>query len=595
MQKLEEHRDPPWSAARRAMSPAPAASAFAMVLVGSVACVALAGRAQASASCEDLAKLALPDTTIVSAMTVPAGPFSAVSVGDPFAAEATTSPAPTCSSNIAAPQVPAFCRVAASIAERGAANPINIEVWLPLENWNGKFEAVGNHGFAGEIEYADMAPELVKGYAVAATDTGHPGPATAWMQNHQSIVDYGTLGIHEMTLKSKHIIKAFYGKHPRYSYFNGCSTGGKEGLMEAQRYPKDYDGINIGGSANFAQIHNRLEYVWNGQVTFGNAQTPIGPATAALVNAAAIAACDALDGVVDGVIDDPLTCPFQPSSLLCRPGQNPATCLTAAQVEAVEKVYDGPRNPVTNEEIYPGLPRGSELGWGANTSTTVFATATQFFEFMVLNNPNWDFRTFNFDSTPGVGGDTTDTDRAFSPLIDAINPDLRAFKRHGGKLLQSHLWNSVVHPAARSIEYYEQVVQGMNGGKENLDVRDFAETQDFYRLFMGPGGPGSKAPTAFDSMPYLERWVEDGIAPDSILASHFTGTVVDRTRPLCAYPAFAAYKGQGSTDDAANFECREPKHVVNYFVKNGPEMDDPVTPPVPKPHGDRDDHDQDRD
>ena len=589
MQKLE-HRDasPP---ERRS----PIAASVATALVAGIAYAALAGSAQAkSMSCEELANLALPNTTITSTAIVPAGPFASVGVGDPLAGEATTSPLPTCSNNNAATQVPAFCRVTFAIAERGAADPINVDLWLPLDHWNGRFEAVGNHGFAGEIEYADMAPELVKGFAVAATDTGHPGPGTAWMQNHQSIVDYGTLGIHEMTVKSKRIVKEFYGKHPSYSYFNGCSTGGKEGLMEAQRFPEDYDGINIGGSANFAQIHNRLEYIWNGQVTFGNAQTPIGAGPAALVNAAAIAACDGLDGVVDGVIDDPLTCPFKPSSLLCKAGQNPATCLTAAQVEAVEKVYDGPRNPVTNEEIYPGLGRGTELGWGANTSTTVFATATQFFEFMVLNNPNWDFKTFNFDSTPGVGGDTTDTDRAFSPLIDAINPDLRAFQRHGGKILQSHTWNSVVHPAARSIEYYEQVVQGMNGGKENLDVRDFEEPQEFYRLFMAPGGTGSKGPVNYNSMPYLQRWVEDGVPPASILASHFTGTTVDRTRPLCPYPAAAVYTGHGSTDDAANFECRNPKHVVNYFVVNGPEMDDPTTPPANPPRHDHDgDHDGD--
>ncbi len=525
------------------------------------------------ASCADLARLKLPNTTITSATVLPAGPFANASMGDPLATEGTTSPAPTCSSNTASPELPTFCRVTGAITTPGAAEPINIEVWLPLDHWNGKFEAVGNHGFAGEIEYADMGPELVKGYAVAATDTGHAGAAaTAWMQNHQQIVNYGSLGIHEMTVKSKTIVRAFYGKSPKYSYFNGCSTGGKEGLMEAQRYPEDYDGINIGGSANFAQIHNRVEYVWNGQVTFGNAATPIGPAKAALVNAAAVAACDARDGVVDGVIDDPLTCPFKPSSLVCKPGQDPSTCLTAAEAEAVEKVYDGPRNPRTGEEIYPGLARGTELGWGTGTTGPGVSTADTFFKFMVYNDPNWNFETFDFDR------DLIATDEKFSPLIDAINPDLHAFERHGGKILQSHLWSSVVHPAARSIEYYEQVVSVMNGGKKHLDNRDFEETQDFYRLFMAPGGSGSKGPGTFDSLPALERWVEQGIPPDSIIASHFTGTAVDRTRPLCPYPAIEAYKGSGSIDDAANFECRNPPQIVNYFVQNGPEMDDPFPP-----------------
>ena len=541
-----------------------------------VACIRPAAGAQGT-SCGELAALSLPNTTITSAAVVPAGPFSAVSVGDPYAAEGTTGIAPTCSSNITSPQLPAFCRVTGGIAEPGAAEPINFEVWLPLQNWNGKFEALGNHGFAGEFEYSDMGPELNKGYAVAATDTGHAGSsATAWMQNHQQIIDYGYLGIHETTVKSKAIIRAFYGKPPKYSYFNGCSTGGKEGLMEAQRYPDDYDGINIGGSANFAQIHNRVEYVWNGQVTFGNAATPINAATAALVNSAALDACDALDGVVDGVIDNPLTCPFQPSSLLCNAGQNPATCLTQAQVTAVEEVYEGPRNPRTGEEIYPGLGIGTELGWGANTAgPDIFSTATQFFAFMVYNDPNWNFETFNFDS------DVTYADQRFSVLLDAINPDLRAFRSRGGKILQSHLWNSVVHPAARSIEYYEQVVGLMNGGsvhKPVLENGDFRQTQEFYRLFMGPGGAGSNGPGTFDSMPDLEAWVENGIAPASILASHLTNGVVDRTRPLCPYPAFAVYEGSGSTDDAANFECQEPGQVPNYFVLNGPEMDDPYPP-----------------
>src|SRR5579864_4140271 len=237
-------------------------------------------------SCGDLVNLKLPSTTIKSAVEMAAAPFPS----------GFTPSAPSCSSDTTSPQLPAFCRVIGATSEPGAAEPITFEVWLPLAaNWNGKLEGVGNHGFAGEFEYGDMGPELVKGYAVAATDTGHAGSsATAWMQNRQQIIDYGSLGIHEMTVKSKALIKAFYGKRAKYAYFSGCSTGGKEGLMEAQRYPDDYDGINVSGSANFAQIHNRIEYVWNGQATFGNAMTPINAATAAIVNAGAIAECDAL-------------------------------------------------------------------------------------------------------------------------------------------------------------------------------------------------------------------------------------------------------------------------------------------------------------
>jgi len=484
-------------------------------------------------SCADLANLKLPDTRITSVQEMEAGPF-------PFG-----NVAPTCSSDVASPQLPAFCRVQGTIGP----GQINFEVWLPLEGWNGKFQGLGNHGFAGNIEYSDMGPELVKGYAVAGTDTGHQGNATAWMQNIQQIIDYGDRGIHEMTVKSKAIIEAFYGQAPRYSYFNGCSTGGKEGLMAAQRYPEDYDGINVGGSANFAQIHNRVQYVWNGQVTFGRG-VPLAGSTLALINDAAVAACDALDGVVDGVIDDPLSCPFEPASLLCSVGQDPNTCLTAAQVDALEKVYEGPRNPRTGEEIYPGLVRGSERGWGGHTAgPNIFSTADQFFKFMVYNDPNWDYRTFDFDS------DLDYTDTHFSQLLDAIDPDLSAFKKRGGKILFSHLWSSTTHTATRSIEYYEDVVSFLRGRRDSRNEA-LTKTREFFRLFMGPGGSGSNAPDAFDSVPYLEQWVERGIPPKSILASHKTNDVVDRTRPLCPYPEVAVYTGLGSTDEAANFVCR---------------------------------------
>jgi feruloyl esterase len=584
MQKLEKHPDASRPASQPGKLRTPVGKMFATVLLASVTYAVLAASAQAMTSCEKMASLALPNTTITSATTVPAGPFSALPVGDPYAAERTTGTAPTCSSNTTSPELPAFCRVTGGIAETGAAEPINFEVWLPLDNWNGRFEAMGNHGFAGEIEYSDMGPELVKGFAVAATDTGHAGSAaTAWMQNHQQIVDYGYLGIHEMTVKSKAIVKAFYGDPPKYSYFNGCSTGGKEGLMEAQRYPDDYNGINVGGSANFNQIHNREEYVWNGQVTFGNAMTPLNAPQTTLVNSAAIAACDALDGVMDGVIDNPLTCPFKPSSLLCTGSETPPACLTSAQVEAVEKVYEGPHNPTTGQEIYTGLGIGTELGWGSEVASGgSVSTAQTFFEYMVYNeiSPPWNFETFNFTS------DVFYTDSRFAILLDAINPDLSAFRSHGGKILQSHLWNSVVHPAERSILYYDQAVGATNGyDKSVLHGRDFDQTQEFYRLFMAPGGTGSKGPGTFDSLPYLQLWVEKGIPPTSILASHYTSGVVDRTRPLCPYPAFAVYKGSGSTDVAANFECQQPQEVPNYFVQADQQFEPTPPPPFPQFHG----------
>src|SRR3954466_11864858 len=249
-------------------------------------------------ACVDLVTLNLPDTRIDSATLMPASPLSAIS--------GSTIAAPTCSSDVAAPQLPALCRV------QGTVGPgqIKFEVWLPIEGWNGKYQGLGNHGFAGNIEYTDMAPELLKGYAVSGTDTGHQGSATSWMQNHQQIVDYGSRGIHEMAVKSKAIVEAFYGSAPQFSYFNGCSTGGKEGLMAAQRYPEDFDGINVAGSANFDQIGNRIQYVWDGVVSGQAPETQLAGANLALINRAVLAACDEKDGLKDGVVDNPLACDF---------------------------------------------------------------------------------------------------------------------------------------------------------------------------------------------------------------------------------------------------------------------------------------------
>lgn len=502
-----------------------------------VACGPFAVPANAGAPmpCADLVTLDLPDTTMMSAEEVPAGPF-------PFG-----STAPTCASPIASPQLPAFCRVIGVVAPA-----ITFEVWLPLEGWNGKFQAFGNHGFAGDLDYSDMGPELVKGYAIASTDTGHAGSdPLPWMQNEQQIIDYGHRGVHEMTLKSKEVVSAFYGRKPKYSYFNGCSTGGKQGLTEAQRYPEDYDGIVV-GHPNFDQIGNRAQYVWNGQSTFGaSPPAPLAGAKLALINNAATAACDLLDGVEDGVIDDPRSCPFQPASLLCAAGQDPATCLTQLEVSALEKVYAGPRNPRTGASIYPGLVKGSERGWGGHTAgPNIFSTADQFFKFMVFKDPAWDYRGFDFDADYAYAVDN------FGHIINATSPDLTAFRKRGGKILFYHSYRSTTHTAPKSIEYYDEVVSFFHKGKGRND--GYEKVQSFFRLFMAPGGSGNQGPDKFDPLPYLERWVEQGIAPDRIIAANISAGVVVRTRPLCPYPEVAVYLGTGSTHQAENFVCRKP-------------------------------------
>ena len=356
-------------------------------------------------------------------------------------------------------------------------------------------------------------------------DNGAEPGSSFGHDNRQSEIDFGYRAVHLTVVAAKHLVDAYYGRAPEYSYFNGCSTGGKQGLTEAQRYPEDYDGIVV-GHPNFDQIGNRAQYVWNGQSTFGaSPAAPLAGPKLALINSAATAACDALDGVVDGVIDDPRKCPFLPASLLCAAGQDPATCLTQLEVSALEKVYAGPRNPRTGASIYPGLVKGSERGWGGHTAgPNIFSTADQFFKFMVFQDPAWDYRGFDFDADYAYAVDN------FGHIINATSPDLEAFRKRGGKILYYHSYRSTTHTAPKSIEYYDEVAALFHKGKGRND--GYEKVQSFFRLFMAPGGSGNKGPDKFDPLPYLERWVEQGVAPDRIIASNITSGVVDRTRPL---------------------------------------------------------------
>lgn len=496
---------------------------------------ASAGAAQA-ATCESLKSLALVDTSITTAEIVAAGPFR---FGDSK---------PTFPPNRAATELPAFCRVV------GVVKPaITFEVWMPLDGWNGKFEGVGNHGFAGDIPYMDMGPQLVRGYATAGTDTGHRvAEPLSWMSDRQKLVDYGYRGVHEMTEKAKAVVKAFYGNAPRYSYFNGCSTGGKQGMTEAQRFPADYDGVLV-GDPNLSQTHNRAQYVWTAQATFAKPETTIPPEKFPLIHNAAIAACDAADGLKDGLISDLHTCKFDPRVLLCKAGQDANTCLSADQVAALKKVYAGPRNSRTGAQIYPGHAVGSELNnWkGFVSGPNLTPTAPAYYANMIFNDPKWDFRTLNWDS------DIAMADKKVAGIVNAVDPDLRAFRKRGGKIIHYHGLADNNHAPQASIDYFQSVVAKM-GGAGNVD--------SFYRLFMEPGengcSGGGEGPNAFDPRPALEAWVEQGKAPGAIISTKYRDDKPDgdiqRTRPLCPFPKQAIWKGSGSIDDAANFTCGLP-------------------------------------
>jgi feruloyl esterase len=486
------------------------------------------------ATCESLLELSLPDTTITLAQSLPAG-------GNP---------------NPVGTLPRAVCRVAGTVAPK-----INFEVWMPSSgDWNGKFQGVGNGGLAGSISYGAMRNALGTGYATASTDTGHVSSDTAWFTDAQQTIDNGYRAIHEMTVKAKAIVRAYYGERPRFSYFNGCSTGGGQGFMEAQRYPRDYDGI-LAGAPNWRPTRLRAGgHVWAWVATHKDPAATIPAAKLPVMGNAVLAQCDALDGVADGVIEDPRKCGFDPGALLCAQGQDPATCLTAPQVEAVRKLYQGARNPNTGAQIFPGYARGVEFGWnsligGANP----FGAGYEFFRWAVFRDPAYDFRNFDFDAHVALA------DELFGPILNADSPDLRRFARAGGKMLIYHGWADPLIPTYNTLEYYDGLLDffghGHRGRRDDRDDEALERVQRFARLFLIPGmghcsgGPGTDT---FDGMGALERWVEKGHPPRSIVASHLTNGVVDKTRPLCLYPKVAVYKGSGSTNDAASFVCRDP-------------------------------------
>jgi len=484
----------------------------------------------AAASCESLSSLKLPNTSIALAQIVPAGGF--------------TLPAGPAVPQFS--QLPAFCRVAATLTPSSDSD-IKIEVWLPAVAWNGKFQAVGNGGWAGTISYGAMASALQEGYATASTDTGHAGGNATFALGHpEKVIDFAYRAVHELAVKSKAIIAAFYDRAPRFSYWTGCSTGGRQGLMAAQRYPEDFDGIIAGAPAN-----NQTQLcAWRIAVEAKILQAPasvVPRSKLALVHTAVLAACDALDGVTDRLLTNPHQCRFDPASLQCR-GADRDDCLTAPQVEAMKMGY-APAMRTTGELIYPGLVPGGELGWAMLTATSPEPGGIDvgMFRYVAHEDPAWDWRTFDLDRDTSL----IDTKAGF---IDAVNPELSAFRARGGKLLIYHGWDDggsggAISPQ-NSINYYSSVLARMGPQQE-----------DWLRLFMVPGmahcggGPG---PNQVNWMAALERWRESGMAPDRLIASRVGDNRVNMTRPVCPYPQAAQYTGVGSTNDAANFVCKVP-------------------------------------
>ena len=441
--------------------------------------------------------------------------------------------------------LPAFCRVSGTVTPSPDSS-IYVELWLPASGWNGKLEGVGNGGWAGSIFYFLMADGLRRGYAVVATDTGHAGDMGdgSFAFNHpEKLTDFAYRAVHEMTVAAKTVVVAAYGNGPRLWYWNGCSTGGRQGLKEAQKYPADYDAVLAGAPANY-MTHLMMQSLWVGRATLVDPASKLSPQQFAALHDAAIAQCDALDGVKDGILRDPTACPFDPASLACSAGGETGACLTPPQVDAARKIYGDVKNPRTGAVIFPGLERTSEKGWDELAGGPApLSIAADYFKYVIYKTPDWDFKTLDFDK------DTALADRTDDGLLNATDPNLKPFFSRGGKLLLYHGWTDPLIAPRNTIGYYTSVVNAIGAGAASQSMR----------LFMAPGMDhcvGGEGPSQFDGLAALERWVEQKQVPERIIATHLTNGKPDRTRPLCPYPQVAVYSGTGSTDDEANFVCK---------------------------------------
>jgi len=514
-------------------------------------------------SCESLRSVVLPDTTIDAAVIDP---------GD-----GRTSPS---------------CRVTATVSHPPAGDQIKVFIGLPVEGWNGRFQGVGGGGFSGGSANGVRAP-LAAGYAAGSTDTGHDGGSGSFALdahgrlNWHAVRDNAYLGIHEMTVTGKALTEEFYGKAPRYAYFNGCSTGGRQGLSEAQRYPEDYHGILSGAPAiNWPKLH--VEQLW-GPLVMLEAKNFVPQCKLDAATAAAVEACDTIDGVNDSVLEDPRRCTYDPKALVAwRPrgrgllGTSPKACdtITEADAAVIGRIWEGPKRK-DGSFLWYGLPRGAGFALSATGGTPLTARplgiTLDWFRYFLTQNPQWDWTTLTHASYEQLWDQSVEQ---FGAVFGTDNPNLSAFRDRGGKLVLWHGWADPLIYAEGTIDYYTRVQQQMGGpqkepaaatprkepaaratpSKEPAARATPSTTSAFVRLFMAPGvghcggGTGPAPRNPFDS---LVAWVEQGDAPETLGAvRRDEGGKIVRSRPLCQYPLVARYKGRGSTDDASSFECK---------------------------------------
>lgn len=518
----------------------------------------------AATPCAALARLSLPETIAITSQEVPSGTYTEAQL------LGFTKPPSWLQGVKETFELPDFCRVSLIVAPQ-----IHIEVWLPKAGWNERYRGEGGGYYVGSIHYSALAKALRAGYATASTDTGHTYTAEEMSDsarfmarvgafglnpdgslNRQLIEDFAYRSQHEMALKAKSIIKAYYAKAPRYSYWDGCSSGGREGLMAVQRFPEDYDGVLAGCPAiNWDRFMQGG--LWPQTVMRQEVGHPIEAAKLDAVTKAAIAACDGEDGVTDGIINDPRKCHFNPSALLCGENKDSKTCLTPQEVIAVRKIWEGPTSSRTGERLWFGLERGASFEVIAGPDPGDNPHGAAHFQW-ITQDAHFDWRTL---TEADYERDLKISYEKFNDIIGTDQADLSGFRKKGGKVLIFHGESDQIISPRGTLNYFERVL-AKNGGA--------TEVNKFARLFMIPGmGHGcsgdDKEPFPVDFSGELVNWVEKGVAPDRIIATQKLPDGATRTRPLCAYPNTAKWSGKGSSDDAPNFICVDGQHDKKDF------------------------------
>jgi hypothetical protein len=513
----------------------------ASALMGSMALASPA----AAKDCAQMAGQALPQGKVTAATLVPAGEFKlAPTAGGP----------PPGVAAAGFKTLPAFCRIEATLTPTPDSD-IKVEVWMPASGWNGKFVGIGNGVWAGTISYFELGAPLSRGYAVAATDTGHTGNGLTadWAVGHpEKLTDFGYRAVHDMTVAAKAAVSDFYGSGPKLSFWNSCSTGGRQGLMEAFRFPEDYDAISAMAPAN-PMTDLMTQSLWTGYQAVRAPGAGLTPAKLAVAHKAYLAECDDKDGLKDGIVSAPRACSFDPAVVQCKTG-DAADCLTAEQVATLRAIYGGVRDPKTGKPLLPGYPPGSELQLAVMVSAPEpFPVATSYMRMLVFGSQKgWDFKGFDY------AADTAKARAYGAKTLDVSPTGLGPFFAHGGKLLLSHGWTDGLIPANNTVAFYEKLSSSLPAKQK----------QEQLRLFMVPGMnhcSGGEGPSAIDTLAAIDQWATSGGAPDRLIAARRASppgapgpAQPPMTRPLCPYPQVARYKGEGPADQAESFACAAP-------------------------------------